>query len=208
MAAEPVSKTISVPLSSAVWTAKTTVYKYDRSTGFGLFEGTKNATIFAPESGTVTLLGDGTWLLKADVPGGVREWIGVSKLANITVKTGTFVKVGTPLGVAAEDFALSLNQSIDNKSTQIDPVPFFLMAHAGFVDAPQPQAQPRPTGAEPPRATDPAALPHTPNSEIAVRPPEEIAAPPKMVITGKHLFAVAIGGLGLGALVAYNVRRR
>lgn len=209
---QPLSTIISVPLSSVVWTDPKTVYKYDKSAGFGVFDSTKGATIFAPENGLLTLLGDGSWMIKTDVTGGTREWIGVSKIKYAEgLKSNDFVKKGTVLGIALEDFAITLSQTMDNKSMLLDPVPYFLMARASFPDDPKPQAHQamRGTAQEPPRAGG-AAVPapeHVPsNTELARTPDGALATKP--LLTNKHLLAVGLGGLGIGALIAYNVRRR
>lgn len=208
---EAMSDTINVPLVSEVWTSKNTVYNYDRSAGYGTFLGTKNATVFAPQSGTITLLGDGSWIIKCDLAGGVVEWIGVSKLTNFYVKNNEFVAHGKPIGVAAEDFVLSLNQSVNNKSQVLDPVPYLIMCRAAFVNDPKPQPLPQAASLHP--RTDAAAPAHlaiqtpAPGGTLATTS-DTTPAPDKKPLTNTHLLIAGLAGLGIGGLVAYNMRRR
>jgi len=204
---------LRVPLAAAVWTAPTTVYKYDTSAGFGVFAGTKDAAIYAIEDGLFMLLKDGSWVLKKDVIAqgravGTREWVGVSTMnAADGVKNNMVVKAGQLLGVAKEDFALTLSQSINNVTQTLDPVPYLIMAQAKFVAIPrEPQARQRPE--QQPHTTTITTQTKTPTGEITTTQTSEVAAPKERTFKPGHVVAVGLGGIFLGGLVAYNMKRR
>lgn len=202
---------LRIPLAVAVWTAPTTVYKYDAGSGFGTFAGTKDAALYAPESGLLLLMRDGTWLLKKDVIKdgkflGTRQWVGVSEMTPADgLKNNTQVAAGQLLGISKEDFALSLAQTVNETAQTLDPVPFLIAAPAKFeTRTPLARQAPPSAVAHAPIVAQPHAQ-QTP-AELATTPPAELAT--KRTFKPGHLVAAGVGGLFIGGLVAYNMRRR
>ena len=209
---------LSVPIAAAVWQAPSTIYKYDREAGVGTFSSTNNAVIYAPEKGLLVIAKDGSWILKADVVKdgkalGIREWVGVSTVdPSDGVKSGMVINRGAPIGISKGDFSFSLEQSIDNVRQTLDPVPYLIMAQARFVDA---SAEQRKREA---LSRAPAATTHSPTNppthaqaqtQLATTPAQPMVSPQgKPAVGMKHLVAVGVGGILLGGLVTWGMKKK
>ena len=215
----PVDSGLTVPLAAAVWTAPSTSYAYDREGGFGTFKNTNNAVIYAPERGLLVVAKDGSWILKNDVikdgkAVGIREWVGVSPVElSDGVKSGAVINRGAPIGISKGDFSLALSQSINNESQTLDPVPYLIMAPAKFVDASLEQRKREATTRQPQQTQHSPTNPPThtqPASELATTSPgtSEITPQGKPAIKPGHLVAAGVGGLLLGGLVAWGMRKK
>jgi hypothetical protein len=208
---------LSVPIAAAVWQAPSTIYKYDREAGVGTFSSTNNAVIYAPEKGLLVIAKDGSWILKADVVKdgkalGIREWVGVSPVdPSDGVKSGMVINRGAPIGISKGDFSFSLEQSIDNVRQTLDPVPYLIMAQARFVDASAEQRKREALSRAPAQAqTHSPTNPPNRSTELATTAPaQEIVTPQgKPAVGMKHLVAVGVGGILLGGLVTWGMKKK
>lgn len=216
----PVDSGLTIPIAAAVWQAPSTIYKYDREAGIGTFSNTNNAVIYAPEKGLLVIAKDGSWILKTDVVRdgkavGIREWVGVSSVEpSDGVKSNQVINRGAPIGISKGDFAFALSQSIDNVTQTLDPVPYLIMAQARFVDTALEQQKRDALGRSPAATAHAPTNPPThaqPTNQLAVTPPaqsQEITPQGKPAVQMKHVVAAGVGGLVLGGLVCWGMRKK
>lgn len=202
-----------LPMTTRGWSNPQGSYKYlppskerddngkEIPSGYGNFRGSGGEAVYAPEGGLLVPAGDGTAILQ--VEGGKREWFFLNPIFSLTKKDET-VRAGDKLGLSEGSLMLAL--VIDGNP--VDPVKYLIENKAKFVDKVatiegERRRDPRPAESTP-HTTEPTAR----SSEIqtTTATPDEIRkAKP---VTYKHVLAAGLGGVFIGGLVAYGMRKR